>query len=1713
MDSVGTLDVKWAQGYNGSQASFVNKNTLCHVCGNNIKFIDITNNKETVFPSPGDGVGALAVSGTQHLIAFSEMCLNPRIFVYSYPSLAKRAECKGGAKLEYSAIALSYTHPYMVSCSGIPEFSVFLWNWESGQLLVTEMMNGLSATQVSFNPTDWHKLCVVGPKQLNVWTIEQADTMYHLTPSKFTLPYENGPDATTPHPRLPSRAASHYTAIPYDLELDDAAVAGLVGDLAVDFDAGIFDENSRKVVPASHCWTPTGDLFCGCQEGQLLKVDTELNHIRTLARPTASTTSLRREVSLLSTLDKRMPSMPEDGEDKSVNPGSVLTEGSMAALALHRDGLFCGGDDGILRCLDITKNVVQVQDSFTIGCPISSLGWSTTYTKLAVGSSKGSIHMYDHTNPGTAEPVVESHFGNFVGVSVLAPGTTHCVSVRVNGEVQIWSLEDSRVIGSVSVNTTASCIAASPSSSTVAVGTLSGHICFVDASRMEQPRVVKKHHVHRMPVNHISYDTEGRFLFSAGEDGHIIATDARPSTEFKILAQTPVTGNVVSIATSIDEKRGPVKVVALLNTDSSVNTGADKLVAFDVPGNLADDLSNLLASPNCDFKEDIVKKMVLTLPSQAMSVAVGSGGEVYTLSINKQIQKMTLPKEPPKQNNVQACQLQSEADYPVHDLAGGTLLLSYHKRWLLSASPDGKMTIRSTDAMENPFNIHCHSFQTGGVHRMCLTQDATQVLTTGAQDGTMTCYAWNFNSMGKTKANSAIEAARSHKSMLQAVRKREDEVLQSMRDWSPHSLVGSRTASHEHISSSNENMTIEKAIESDQIYMTPTPTLTGDPAWMDVKELEALHDEDKQYATVKKDLRGEIRDLRRMIQDMMKVNETLPDIEKLGHDEFNLDTEEQHRLQAEGEAQVQQIREEMELEDLAKMYMRETIKNECWDSMINKGRSIKAFHFPLEVSNYPMRERSKEEKEELEFVSNMRRIEVAEMAARKEIIELGAQKDASGENEEGDEESEEGESAGDPAAITGSLGSQYGGANDLFYSQFELHTRQQKNNQIVLLQDAIYRIKQTYNKIFDEVYKQREQEIARIEEKNVRITKILDDLASSEEIWQPVMDADEKPEKLLTVEDSEVTGEKFISAEQQAKMDEEARLEEEKKLAAKGDNARERALDMMMGGVLEIKKEDELKKDIPVPIFMTVKGSEEWSDEEKKIAAEYEKKVKELNEEREKYKKTLEAELKKLQTIIADTTANFDEKLMTLFAKKVKTELALFQEELKILRLSRVLMVEDELDAREEELTRLLTSKKALKATSVTSMAQAKKQVEQYRDTYDIRVAEDKVMEKNFRKEFHDVHPVLVDQLFKLYRRRPRGQKHARKSSLTADTPAQAAANPYGERPLSARQPNTTAAMVKALDELNDESHMPEGVEPHTWRHMCDLRKAKVISEQEVKAHALTLADMNGYLQRRQEEDERLRGDIDDLLDALNRLREERLRFTCNLEVQLVLKQGQVEVNVDEFIADFDDSVLLHRSVVEDLNASIRQLGELKITAMKESKDFRKGIHVLEWEHKKMIMQIEDLLEKAKVIQMLKVSRELQGFLHNEDHEGKKQQQIQTLEHTLENQRAHHDKTVGERKQTISKLKHVIRQKEVDNATLDRELEEMTVMVSERKHINNVNAAARSDTGSAKRMQDIVQRRKLVDLAKAQAQEVAVLRAEVERLRMRTFPALVQVER
>src|SRR6218665_330422 len=57
---------------------------------------------------------------------------------------------------------------------------------------------------------------------------------------------------------------------------------------------------------------------------------------------------------------------------------------------------------------------------------------------------------------------------------------------------------------------------------------------------------------------------------------------------------------------------------------------------------------------------------------------------------------------------------------------------------------------------------------------------------------------------------------------------------------------------------------------------------------------------------------------------------------------------------------------------------------------------------------------------------------------------------------------------------------------------------------------------------------------------------------------------------------------------------------------------------------------------------------------------------------------------------------------------------------------------------------------------------------------------------------------------------------------------------------------------------------------------------------------------------------------------CFGRLHESRQIFNSDLEVQLLLKQGQVEVDPGQFIPNFKTTLLIHREVVEELNKKIR---------------------------------------------------------------------------------------------------------------------------------------------------------------------------------------------
>lgn len=168
-------------------------------------------------------------------------------------------------------------------------------------------------------------------------------------------------------------------------------------------------------------------------------------------------------------------------------------------------------------------------------------------------------------------------------------------------------------------------------------------------------------------------------------------------------------------------------------------------------------------------------------------------------------------------------------------------------------------------------------------------------------------------------------------------------------------------------------------------------------------------------------------------------------------------------------------------------------------------------------------------------------------------------------------------------------------------------------------------MKKSFNETFDQHYNKKQEILTKISNWYGKMRKLLTDLnklAGVKALVNPTFSPEEQPELLLRVGDDEITVEKHLSPAQLAEIEAKRLAEEERRRKELMDNWRERGLEEMMGGVLEIRKEDELKKDVPKPHFLVSgKPLAHWTDEDKRMYGEYERKVKELIEEREKYRK------------------------------------------------------------------------------------------------------------------------------------------------------------------------------------------------------------------------------------------------------------------------------------------------------------------------------------------------------------------------------------------------------------------------------------------------------------------------------------------------------------
>nr|XP_023956224.1 cilia- and flagella-associated protein 43-like [Chrysemys picta bellii] len=486
------LEMRWVQGFTNRNVGFVNNKTICYPCGNYILFVDIETKKTTVLKCKNGHIGAFAVNGNSQVVAFSDQKLNPVIYIYTFPGLVKRSEIKGQAQLDYSLLAFSYMGPYLASYSSVPEFALSIWDWQENILLCSKSQPGVKVTSMSFNPMNWHQLCLSNENSLTVWNIERNDQEHHLKSKPVRLPAEDGSlmckqDVFFSHPDIQD--------LYYGPVLPISAIAGLAGDEAETFRPK--DDIQPSVHPTVHCWTATSDLYMGCEEGHFLAINVETLKASLLYYKPSQDAKERRRTKFRS-----LPLLSGDSlkkeEDKRRTEKPVLL-----AMAYHKDGLYAAGSDGIVHFYQIKGTHYQMDDCFDVSEPITSLVFSPDYNTLLVETDKGSVYVYKPSQNEEVIKLLDACNDHFLSADFLTPGNKYCVSVAISGEVHVWLLEDGTFISKLCLNTQATAMVCCPSSYSVAVGTKVGHVYFIDVTKVETPRVVHRVLLSNLPVRHL----------------------------------------------------------------------------------------------------------------------------------------------------------------------------------------------------------------------------------------------------------------------------------------------------------------------------------------------------------------------------------------------------------------------------------------------------------------------------------------------------------------------------------------------------------------------------------------------------------------------------------------------------------------------------------------------------------------------------------------------------------------------------------------------------------------------------------------------------------------------------------------------------------------------------------------------------------------------------------------------------------------------------------------------------------------------------------------------------------------------------------------------------------------------------------------------------------------------------------------------------------
>lgn len=336
---------------------------------------------------------------------------------------------------------------------------------------------------------------------------------------------------------------------------------------------------------------------------------------------------------------------------------------------------------------------------------------------------------------------------------------------------------------------------------------------------------------------------------------------------------------------------------------------------------------------------------------------------------------------------------------------------------------------------------------------------------------------------------------------------------------------------------------------------------------------------------------------------------------------------------------------------------------------------------------------------------------------------------------------------------------------NLLYTPGAIRTQVQKRTQIVLLTEIARLLRANFNSFFEKISNEKEDLIATVKTGNTRLSEILEELKQEEVIFNPKLLDEELVGTAIVMTDEELVCRPYeTEAIKNAKKEEEISRKEQ--LQKETENFKGRALKEMMHGTLEVKRDVFADMaSISRPAWMEELTLAEMTEGQIKELAAFECKLKVMQEEQLKYRKSLEQEMKKLKSDMAEACKQFDDKIAGVVKLKVLVQQEILTQELYMARLGLTMVKREQawglLKKTEAKIEAARKERTELRARS----DRFTQHVESVKISLSAVQEEERAMDKTFKRDFQTLCNNNFDQdslkvFADLYRRREYALAH-----------------------------------------------------------------------------------------------------------------------------------------------------------------------------------------------------------------------------------------------------------------------------------------------------------------------------------------------------------------